>query len=409
MKTIPGSYKPFSTPGRLIRLSPHLPLQPGIDTLRAIPHINYLKKFSRIQWDPSLLGLEDTNIGATPTLVAAPTWALNWLQDIHFTRSSVWDAPLHPLRPWTNKLASPPAGLKISDTFLQSGGFINAWQEEGAWHMIIGQVQADSATSVLTFAWLQNVLAGGKAWRRRELGIFPQSLQNSLPIIYLQLGDKNGALRLHSLGIPAPIILKKNAQLENIRPWITSTERPRQVLMSEVAALYWPSVGHSSGALVFDGTSSGLIWHASAGLPTAFLGLYPSALGAQIDKMQAHWATWLATHVPGLGANSDKLTELLLCLREAVINADKHGCQGRPGKRIMLGLQYARTGKTLQATVSDPGTGHDHNLRSPLAMQHQRMGRHLGLMLIHGLADRVRFLDNGATLQFHFRLSSSSK
>ncbi len=91
---------------------------------------------------------------------------------------------------------------------------------------------------------------------------------------------------------------------------------------------------------------------------------------------------------------------LLLCLREAVLNADQHGCEGRSGQKIFLSLEVQEDKRAVKGRVSDPGCGHDAALAE--ARADPQRGMHLGLLLIKGMADAVRYRDGGATVEFEF-------
>jgi sigma-B regulation protein RsbU (phosphoserine phosphatase) len=124
---------------------------------------------------------------------------------------------------------------------------------------------------------------------------------------------------------------------------------------------------------------------------------------AQIDQLQAHWKKSLETVVPGLPG--PKLFDLLLCSREAVINAIKYGCPADPQSPCSYQVNYQPDRHVLRVVVSDPGPGHDFDwFKHEQAAADELPETHRGLALMHRLPDATRVERSGATVTMDFNL-----
>lgn len=131
---------------------------------------------------------------------------------------------------------------------------------------------------------------------------------------------------------------------------------------------------------------------------------YSGNRAAEIDHLQERWQRSLKFVLKD--ASEEVLAGILLCLREAVLNAMIHGCRQRPEEIVTLRIQYRTRERTLRATIEDPGPGHDFDWRQhetpvdgPLPEGHR------GLALIHCFASRVHRERRGASLILDFNLT----
>ncbi len=392
--------------GRILRLTASGKRRSNEEVLSVIPHVNYLRNFTRVEWEPATLGLEEIGMGFEPTLVAAPGWALGWLKCIECVKEAFWDVPLNSRAPFDvwKDLPALPKGMRISEAFLKEGGFINCWKENHKTHLIWGRVEADSAQSILAFVWLQNVLAGGRQWRRRELGSLPEQFKNHLALGYVGIGGPKEQVCSASLGLPRPILRKKDGGLYYTGDWIGSPEKNEHVMADSLEAILLPEIHNQATErnVSFNekNCEQGVVWNMTEASAPMLLGFYCSSMGAHVDELQEHWNAWMQEHVKEM--DTERRAEILLCVREAVLNADQHGCKGERGKRFLLAAQMIEAERTIKVRVSDPGRGHAYNFNSFEARKEQMMGKHLGLRLIHGMATRVKFLNAGSTIEFDF-------
>jgi anti-sigma regulatory factor (Ser/Thr protein kinase) len=121
-----------------------------------------------------------------------------------------------------------------------------------------------------------------------------------------------------------------------------------------------------------------------------------------IDRMQHQWEASLVLAVPDL--SSSRRFDVLLSLREAVLNAMQHGCGGRAECVATLDVAIRPAARLLRATIEDPGAGHTFDVVAhEAAAGLQMVDSHRGLSLIHSLASSVTCERHGALLQLDFR------
>ncbi|HXG46741.1 MAG TPA: fused response regulator/phosphatase [Methylomirabilota bacterium] len=120
-----------------------------------------------------------------------------------------------------------------------------------------------------------------------------------------------------------------------------------------------------------------------------------------IDQLQAFWQRSLEFAVADLTAEC--LHDLLLCAREAVSNALKHGCSTVPNLPCLFRIAHDRERGRLRVTVSDPGPGHGFDWQSHLrGAGKQLVDQHRGLLLIHQMPASTRIARNGAEVEMEF-------
>jgi anti-sigma regulatory factor (Ser/Thr protein kinase) len=99
--------------------------------------------------------------------------------------------------------------------------------------------------------------------------------------------------------------------------------------------------------------------------------------------------------VGGYAGNEDELFVAELLLREALLNAVEHGCQGRPLGCIHCAVRWRS--KRLTIAVSDDGDGFDwHAAWNRLADPLGSSGRGIGILRKY--ASAVRFNKKGNTV-----------
>lgn len=122
-----------------------------------------------------------------------------------------------------------------------------------------------------------------------------------------------------------------------------------------------------------------------------------------IDHLQANWRRCITFALEDrLG---DRLYDLLICIREGMLNALTHGCEGDPDKFAHLQICLNEEKDLLRIFIDDPGRGHAFNLEERLAQLSEQTGKHLGLGIIHHLSDEFRVENKGTSLVFDFEVS----
>jgi serine/threonine-protein kinase RsbW len=98
---------------------------------------------------------------------------------------------------------------------------------------------------------------------------------------------------------------------------------------------------------------------------------------------------------------SNKYAEILISLTEAVNNAIIHGNKSDESKKVIIDCYCTYEG--LFFSVIDEGTGFDPaSLPDPTSPEHIECCGGRGVFIIHSLADKVAYKNNGTTLEIFF-------
>ena len=128
---------------------------------------------------------------------------------------------------------------------------------------------------------------------------------------------------------------------------------------------------------------------------------YQARLSSEIDTFQAYWQRSLRMAVPEMPATSEH--DILLAAREALLNALKHGCAGRPHYFASFQIAYSSQRRAIRVRVSDFGPGHQFDFdQHPKVAASELPEEHRGLLLINQLACKVDFKRNGASVTMDF-------
>jgi anti-sigma regulatory factor (Ser/Thr protein kinase) len=132
---------------------------------------------------------------------------------------------------------------------------------------------------------------------------------------------------------------------------------------------------------------------------------YSPDLVASIDSLQTRWVHSLQLALPNLpdGVRYD----LILCAREAVLNALRHGCSGDDVSSLQV--VFERSAALLRVRVSDPGPGYDfdpeqHAVRDLC----NPVENHRGLLLMHAHSTHISMARNGAEVMMEFPVPPGS-
>lgn len=142
--------------------------------------------------------------------------------------------------------------------------------------------------------------------------------------------------------------------------------------------------------------------HPHAEVPIIYQELF-AGQERQVDEFQENWTRSLRLAFPALP--EDKLFDVLLCAREAVINAIRYGCSDSlPGRStFQVSCDAART--LLRVVVSDQGPGHDFRWETHVAEAAENLiNEHRGLALMHQIPTQTRVDRNGALVTMEFAL-----
>lgn len=99
----------------------------------------------------------------------------------------------------------------------------------------------------------------------------------------------------------------------------------------------------------------------------------------------------------------DAFGNILIALTEAVNNAIYHGNQANPQKKVTI--EFHHHNNQLTFTVTDEGKGFNYqHLPDPTLPENISKIGGRGIFIIHQLADKVQFRNNGNTIDIHFQI-----
>ena len=137
------------------------------------------------------------------------------------------------------------------------------------------------------------------------------------------------------------------------------------------------------------------------------MGRYHGGEALDIDAIQATWERSLRRSLPALA--DDRMNEILICLREAVLNAILHGCGRESSRSCTVQAVLDETGRRLRFRVDDPGEGHAFDWRTYAARaESELLTEHRGLLFLNSMTETFRTERNGATLHFEMPLTPES-
>ncbi len=124
-----------------------------------------------------------------------------------------------------------------------------------------------------------------------------------------------------------------------------------------------------------------------------------------IDELHAFWHRSITFVLPSI--NENLLANLLLCVREGMINALKYGCRGSSSQTASLMVAYSPVSRGLRVVISDPGKGHNFDFEAHLELANEALvPEHRGLGMMKELADGMCLRRNGAEVELTFALNS---
>lgn len=127
--------------------------------------------------------------------------------------------------------------------------------------------------------------------------------------------------------------------------------------------------------------------------------------GTEIDYIDHLQSTWRRSINFALGDRlGDRLYDLLICIREGMLNAFIHGCERSAEKFAHLQISVNEKENLVRVRIDDPGRGHHFDLKKRLEELSQESGKHLGLGIIQHLSDDFAIENEGTTLLFDFEI-----
>lgn len=126
-----------------------------------------------------------------------------------------------------------------------------------------------------------------------------------------------------------------------------------------------------------------------------------------IDTLQARFEKSLLIALPTL--DGSVLGDIVLCYREALLNALRHGCEGRPDLHALVQVAYDLASRTVHLSISDDGSGHwfDHTKHEEIAAS-EMLTEHRGLVLVKNLSSKMHMSARGNRLSMDFPVTPQS-
>ena len=128
---------------------------------------------------------------------------------------------------------------------------------------------------------------------------------------------------------------------------------------------------------------------------------YPGDTYLEIDGVEDGWARSIQFAIPDIP--EERLYGILLTAREAMINAMRHGCQGKSDRTADFHVHYCASKRLIRIMARDPGPGYDDDFLTDPDPD-MEAERHSGLVLIRNFPDRVWTERRNATVYAEFSL-----
>lgn len=103
----------------------------------------------------------------------------------------------------------------------------------------------------------------------------------------------------------------------------------------------------------------------------------------------------------------DRFQDLVVCIREGIMNALEYGCLNSRTKYCSLKVEFFENEQKIFIKIEDPGLGHNFKITTNLDVNSslENTNLHLGLSIMNNLSDKFKLENNGATILLEFHLS----
>lgn len=264
-------------------------------------------------------------------------------------------------------------------------------------------------------------------------------VETSVAALGAVIDPKQGTVELLNCGFPLPTLTGSDGRPLEIEPvmssplgWFPRLPPPVTVEVEDGQLLFWSDgledladrLGvdqlacayrllddtHERESLLKDAQDDILVLRADLRMdsqrrPPEFVPIFDQRFagdqGGEIDAIQTKAENSLRLVLPEIV--DEKLSAVLLCLREALINAFEHGCENRPERTARLTLLWAESSARLLVEVSDDGEGHAFALSAHEQDAGELMlTEHRGLILMRNLCDEIKFSRQGRVVTMSF-------
>ena len=130
-------------------------------------------------------------------------------------------------------------------------------------------------------------------------------------------------------------------------------------------------------------------------------GAYAPGEEHHIDALQHSWSQKLMASIPEL--EDARLFDVLLCTREILLNALKHGCQQHQGSVATLAISWNSSARIIRVTIEDPGQGHAFDRKQHAESEDAMLtAQHRGLLVAVKHATRFETDGMGSWVEMDF-------
>lgn len=138
--------------------------------------------------------------------------------------------------------------------------------------------------------------------------------------------------------------------------------------------------------------------------------IYENYTGSEcdrIDELQKIWRRSLQFALPHV--SEERIYDILLCCREAALNALVHGCERSEDKSCAFQVSYVPSTRRVVVRIDDPGMGHTFDIDQRVSDMPNYSGQQMGLAIITRLSDECVVENKGASVCFSFDVPAPEK
>jgi len=134
----------------------------------------------------------------------------------------------------------------------------------------------------------------------------------------------------------------------------------------------------------------------------SFVPLLQKSFTGEDEHLVDEYREWIESSlrfaIPDL--SEDKEYDIMLCIREALLNGIVHGCKGLLDQTCDILVSYNAQGRQLRVRISDTGDGYDDSYLNNKDMgsdEPDPLGRHTGFILLKEIPDNI-YTENGGSV-----------
>lgn len=124
----------------------------------------------------------------------------------------------------------------------------------------------------------------------------------------------------------------------------------------------------------------------------------------KIDEWQSYFDRSLRAALNRV--DGEILSEVLICIREGLINALNHGCKQDPTINALVMISVCSKSGEIAVLIEDPGSGHDFDFKSHSDQLGQELiAEHRGMMIMESIPKSFEIRNGGRSVHMKFSLN----